>query len=421
MKALLKQAIELDQQDELADFSKRFVTGDYGIYLDGNSLGKLPIATMERVESALKHQWGNQLINSWNDHWLALPKQIAINLETFLGAHHGSVYIGESTSINLYKLILGLQLSEAYQKNLSSDELNFPSDNYILQGIATQQGSTYHLIAYKDKVAADIDQLKKHIADNPGIICLSMVSFKSAYYYPVKELNEWAQQHQSIIVWDMSHAVGICEVDCKSMKILAAVGCTYKYLNGGPGSPAFLMLDPRLLAHVKNPIQGWFGHQNPFDFESEYVQSSMIDRFANGTPSILSMSALDQGLALSLEAGIVRIAQKNKMQMQFLIQAVKAHLLDLGYELYAPESIERMGGHLSISHPYAREIVAVLKSGSLEYPTILPDFRPPNLIRLGIASLYVSYVDLATCVGFLKSIVVTKSYENVSLKNHIVP
>lgn len=421
MKALLDQARLLDQQDELASFSKQFVPGNYDIYLDGNSLGKLPKKTIDRIKTTVEQQWGAQLINSWNAHWLELPKRLASTMEQLIRAGRGTVYVGESTSLNLYKLVLGLLLSNRFGKNLTTDLLNFPSDNYILEGIAKHHGALYHLLNYSSYIEADLDLLKSHIATYPGIICLSMVSFKSAYYYPVKELNDWAKDHQSIIVWDMSHAVGICDVDCQKMEIKAAVGCTYKYLNGGPGAPAFLMLDSELQNGVGNPIQGWFGHQKPFDFDLEYIQDSSIDRFANGTPSVLSMAALEIGLKISLEAGISSIANKNKRQIQFLIQAVKEELLDLDYQLICPDLMDRIGGHVSISHPHAKAIVEVLKSGTKNHPSVLPDFRPPNLIRLGVASLYVSFDDLIRTVAFLKTIVVTKMYKYVEPQNHIVP
>ncbi len=421
MKALLDQARLLDQQDELASFSKQFVPGNYDIYLDGNSLGKLPKKTIDRIKTTVEQQWGAQLINSWNAHWLELPKRLASTMEQLIRAGRGTVYVGESTSLNLYKLVLGLLLSNRFGKNLTTDLLNFPSDNYILEGIAKHHGALYHLLNYSSYIEADLDLLKSHIATYPGIICLSMVSFKSAYYYPVKELNDWAKDHQSIIVWDMSHAVGICDVDCQKMEIKAAVGCTYKYLNGGPGAPAFLMLDSELQNGVGNPIQGWFGHQKPFDFDLEYIQDSSIDRFANGTPSVVSMAALEIGLKISLEAGISSIANKNKRQIQFLIQAVKEELLDLDYQLICPDLMDRIGGHVSISHPHAKAIVEVLKSGTKNHPSVLPDFRPPNLIRLGVASLYVSFDDLIRTVAFLKTIVVTKMYKYVEPQNHIVP
>jgi len=421
MKALLDQARLLDQEDELASFSKQFVPGNYDIYLDGNSLGKLPKKTIDRIKTTVEQQWGAQLINSWNAHWLELPKRLASDMEQLIRAQQGTVYVGESTSLNLYKLVLGLLLSNRYDKNLTTDLLNFPSDNYIIEGIAQQQGATFHLLHYPTFLEADLQLLKAHIASNPGIVCLSMVSFKSAYYYPVKELNDWAKDHQSIIVWDMSHAVGICDVDCQKMEIKAAVGCTYKYLNGGPGAPAFLMLDSELFDRVGNPIQGWFGHQKPFEFDLKYIEGSSIDRFANGTPSIISMAALEIGLKITLEAGISSIANKNKRQIQFLIEAVKKELLAIDYELVCPNSMERIGGHVSISHPHAKAIVEVLKSGANNHPSVLPDFRPPNLIRLGVASLYVSYEDLIQTVTFLKTIVVTKMYKNVKAQNHIVP
>lgn len=421
MRNLLEEAKIRDKQDVLHSFSEQFVTGDYPIYLDGNSLGKLPCRTKEIVREVVEIQWGENLINSWNQHWLELPKRIAIQIETLIEAPEQSVYIGESTSVNLYKLVLGLLLSQKYPKNLSTDILNFPSDLYILEGLASQHRATYHLLSYPDEQNAQIDTLKNHIAECPGIVCLSMVSYKSAYYYPVKELNDWAAKHNSIIVWDMSHAVGICDIDCKEMGILAAVGCTYKYLNGGPGAPAFLMLSKTVGKEIQNPIQGWFGHRTPFEFNVNYQASNDMSRFGNGTPPVLSLCALEHGISITLKAGIKAIANKNKDQIQFFIEAASNYLSPLGYTLFVPETLEKTGGHMTISHPEAQSIVEVLKKGTETYPAVMPDFRPPNLIRLGVASLYVSYLDLATTIAFLKEIIATESYKNVKAKNRIVP
>ncbi len=421
MKVLLEAAEKRDLSDALSSFSKLFVTGNYPIYLDGNSLGKLPHQSKKIINEVVETQWGEQLINSWNQHWLEVPKRIARQLETLLGAPEQSVYVGESTSVNLYKLVLGLLLSNQYYKNLSSDILNFPSDLYILEGLANQHGANYHLLSYPDEKNAQIDKLKAHIAEHPGIVCLSMVTFKSAYYYPVTDLNEWAKKHHSIIVWDMSHAVGICDVDCEEMGILAAVGCTYKYLNGGPGAPAFLMLSKAVGEKIQNPMQGWFGHEKPFEFNYTYQGSIDINRFGNGTPPVLSLCALEPGIAITLQAGIKTIAKKNKDQIKFFGEAVTSYLTPLGFSLYSPHSLERTGGHISISHPEAKSIVEVLKMGNENFPAVMPDFRPPNLIRLGVASLYISYSDIAMTIAFLKEIAKSKSYRNVNAKNRIVP
>ncbi len=420
MRKLLEEAKKRDNQDVLRSFSKQFVRGDYPIYLDGNSLGKLPCKTKDIVREVVDTQWGENLIDSWNTHWLELPNRIATQIESLIGAPEQSVFIGESTSVNLYKLVLGLLLSNQYSKNLSSDILNFPTDLYILEGVASQHGGEYHLLSYPDEQNAQIDKLKAHIAEHPGIVCLSMVTFKSAYYYPVKELNDWAAKHHSIIVWDMSHAVGICDVDCEEMKILAAVGCTYKYLNGGPGAPAFLMLSKAVGEKIQNPIQGWFGHDKPFEFNYTYQGSKDINRFGNGTPPVLSLCALEHGVSITLKAGIKAITKKNKDQIQFFIEAASNYLNPLGYNLFVPECLEQTGGHMTISHPDAQSIVEVLKKGTETYPAVMPDFRPPNLIRLGVASLYVSYEDLATTIAFLKDIIETESYKNVKAKKRIV-
>jgi len=259
MKKWLDQAAQKDLEDPLSAYRKRFFEPDNAIYLDGNSLGRLPLTAQKAMEDAVTQQWGRGLIGSWNKHWLALGGSIARDLSKITESPVENIKVGESTSVHLYQIIHGLVHSGLYPKQLGVDSLNFPTDHYILEGFDLP----LHRVIYPTNRNADIQQLKEAIQHYPGIYCLSWVSYQSAYLYPVAELNQWALDHQSIIVWDLSHALGAVETPLVDTGTLAAVGCTYKYLNGGPGAPSMMYLDESLMPQVKNPIQGWFGHADP--------------------------------------------------------------------------------------------------------------------------------------------------------------
>ena len=311
-------AQEKDKNDLLAPYRDKFHHPENEIYLDGNSLGKLPLEAKDHLKEAVEKQWGTHLIRSWNDHWLDLPKRLARKLGCILNAKENEITVGESTSVNLYKLVQALVHSGNYGNQLITDSLNFPTDNYILEGIAQkQQLPPPLLIEYSTDLEADLDRLKNTIQEKAGIICLSLVSYKSAYLYPMQALNTWAEKHQSIIVWDLSHAVGAVAIDFKTTQSLAAIGCTYKYLNGGPGAPSFLYLDASLHNTVDAPIQGWFGHARPFDFSSHYKPASDITKFDAGTPTVLSLVAMEAGINLTLAAGSEAI--RTKSELPFLL------------------------------------------------------------------------------------------------------
>jgi kynureninase len=413
----LKKAQEKDQNDPLASFKKEFHHAENEIYLDGNSLGKLPLKTKETMQTLIDHQWGNKLIRSWNEHWLDLPNRLANKLARLIGAKSNEVIIGESTSVNLYKLAHALMHTHLYPKQLLTDALNFPTDNYILEGLSENYNYPPTLcIRYPNDLRADLNEIKKVLKSNPGILCLSLVTYKSAYYYPMLEINQWAKEHQSVIIWDFSHAVGAVNIDVKKTQTLAAIGCTYKYLNGGPGSPAFLYLDNTLHDQIKSPIKGWFGHQKPFDFADTYHPAEGIQQFYAGTPAVLSLAALEVGLDITLSAGIKAIRKKNEALTQFLLQEVESELISLGYAIESPKAVSERGAHITLSHDESWRICQCLLNGKDDRPLIIPDFRPKNYIRLGIASLYIGFEDLLVTVHRLKEIIVHKEYLNYSQK-----
>jgi kynureninase len=407
-----KVAQQLDKKDILASFRDRFFHPEKVIYLDGNSLGKQPLDAKETLNTILEEQWGKKLIRSWNDHWLAVPKRIAAKLAVLLNANSNEVLVGESTSVNLYKLTHALLTSGHFPKQLVTDSLNFPTDNYILQGISTQLPIAAPItVRYSSDLVADIPLLQKTIRHAPGILCLSLVTYKSAYLYPMKALNNFAKEHDSIIIWDLSHAVGAVAIDLKQSNTLAAIGCTYKYLNGGPGAPAFIYVDQSLIASLKSPIQGWFGHEKPFDFASDYQAAEGIAKFDAGTPQILSLATLEVGLDITLEAGIDQIRAKSEQLGTYLFELIKAELLTLGYALESPEAVNERGAHITISHKESWRICQCLLNPKDYRLKIIPDFRPNRFIRLGIAPLYTRYEDMWETVYRLKEVVLEKEYE----------
>lgn len=406
-----EKAIALDKKDTLQLFKKEFVHAENEIYFDGNSLGKLTIAAGKELTNAIENQWGKNLIRSWNDHWLSLNQRIATQLGRLLNAKENEILIGDSTSVNLYKIIFSLMASEKYPNQLLTDELNFPTDNYILQGIEKHFKAPKTLcLAYPNTTEAKLETIEKALEENPGILCLSLVTYKSAYLYPMKRLNQWAKKNNSIIVWDLSHAVGAVHINFEETQTLAAVGCTYKYLNGGPGSPAFLYVNKAIISHLNSPIQGWFGHANPFTFSSEYQAAEGIEKFKAGTPSILSLVALEHSLSITLKAGTKEIQEKSKGLSQFMLDEIERELLPLNYYIESPRDTQKRGSHLSLSHPEGWRICKALLEGNNKGVKIIPDFRPPHFIRFGIAPLYIGFEDVYLTVQRLKAIVIDSEF-----------
>jgi kynureninase len=408
----LKQiAIEKDNNDDLKSFKSRFVNNENEIYLDGNSLGKLPVVTENDLITAVKNEWGQNLISSWNDNWLKMSEKINFKMSKLINSDNDEVLVGESTSVNLYKILYCLLDSNQYKKNLVTDCLNFPSDNYIVEGLKDYtEKKEITILNYNNNLSCNIDLLKKSIQENPGIYCLSLVTYKSSFLYPIKELNEFAENNKSIIVWDCSHAIGVVDIDVKDSKTKAAIGCTYKFLNSGPGSPSFLYVSKDILNHLQNPIKGWFGHSKPFDFENKYKPADNINKFNAGTPSVLSLIPVNTGLDLVLEAGITNIRNKSIELGEYLIKIINIELNKFDVKITSPIESKSRGSHITIQHNEAWKICKLLIKGDKNRKRIIPDFRPENNIRLGFSPLYVSFIDLYETVIAIKDILGNKEY-----------
>ena len=413
----LSNAKLLDKKDVLSKFHSLFYHQKNEIYFDGNSLGKLPLKAQKTIEEAVQKQWGEGLIRSWNQYWLSLSSRISDKYSELLGAEKGEIIIGESTSVSLYQVTYALLKEGSFPKHLSTDILNFPTDLYVLEGLEKSFGiPSLKIISYKNEVEAEIEILKASIKNNPGIICLSLVSYKSAYLYPMKQLNRWASKHHSIIVWDLSHAVGAVAIDLKETETMIALGCTYKYMNGGPGAPAFLYINEEWHSKLLNPIQGWFGHQRPFDFSKKYEAAKSIKRFASGTPAILSLLGMEAGIDITLEAGIKLLQEKSIQQSEAFIKEIIQQLVPLGFSIESPLDHCKRGSHVTISHYASWQICQALIAGNDEHPKIIPDFRPPHFIRFGITPLYTRFEEIKTVIQVLKEIVERKLYLNFPLE-----
>ena len=406
---IFEKANQMDKEDPLNKFQNYFLKPKNLVYLDGNSLGLLPKNTKSILDDVVNIEWGQDLIGSWNSKWLPLNDRVEKKLAEIINAQTGEVFVGDSTSINLYKIAKALVYSKLYSNNLISDTLNFPSDRYILAGIADYDpGIYYHEIDYQNNVEAEVEKIESKIISCAGVYCLSLSTYLAAYLYPIKRLNQFAKKNGSVIVWDLSHAIGSIEIDVNEQEILAAVGCTYKHLNGGPGSPGFLYVNQELNDSLATPIQGWFGHKNTFKFSDSYQKGEGSNQYKVGTPNILSLAALEPGLDITLEASMSSIRKKCLIMGDFIQEYLSQELNDLGVQIIGPLSPEKRGGHITIKHQESWRICKCLQMN--DNIKIVTDFRPDSLLRVALTPLYTSYGELALFLAELKQILESKKY-----------
>ncbi|MDA0330741.1 MAG: kynureninase [Bacteroidetes bacterium] len=422
MDRLEELAKELDAKDILNKFRNEFIYPEDKLYFDGNSLGLLSKKTKESLKEVINNEWGQHLISSWNNSWMNLPKKVSKKVSIILNSNENEIYVGGSTSLNLYKLLLSLIKSSNSIKNISTDNLNFPSDKYICEGICNDYNLKFNLLDYdNNNNLPNIDVLEQFIKKNNGIIVLSLVTYKSSYRYPISKINRICQENDSIAIWDLSHAIGAIDIDMKINEIDYAIGCTYKYLNGGPGSPAFIYARNEKQVGLKSPIKGWFSHSDPFDFSMKYVQSESMNKFSSGTPHIISMSTLDSSLDITINATTKKIENKSIDLYNFFTEIFYDRLLNLGFKIITPKNKDERGSHISIVHKESWRITKCLTDP--EYPgekKIIVDFRPPNIIRIALTPLYVSFNDIFRVCIRLVQIIESNEYEKKDGSKDIV-
>lgn len=403
-----KKSLELDKNDSLNNFRNYFYSESDLIYFDGNSLGRLPKSTIDQTNEVIRNQWGRELIQSWNKHWFKLINDTTIHLSEMFQCNPSEVFVGESTSNNLYKVIDSLAGTKKFN-TIITDSLNFPSDIYIIEEICSRHNLRFEFLKYNNDIECEIDRLKNAIQNNPNsIISLSLVSYKSSYCYPYRALNELCEKNNCELVWDLSHAAGALNLNLKKDKFSFTVGCTYKFLNGGPGSPAFIFVSKEKIKSINSTIRGWFGHSKPFDFSLKYEQSNSIEKFRSGTPHILSLSTLPSSLSITNEASIKKIDTKRILMIKYFSEMFDNLLVNRGFNYESP-NISEIGSHISISHNESWRICKSLinpKSGN----KFILDYRPDRFLRIAITPLYSSFKELFLLVKRLVYIVDSKEY-----------
>lgn len=399
-------ARELDRQDPLAPFRERFCFADPElVYMDGNSLGRLPKETTGRLAGVIKQEWGDRLIRSWGAGWFDAPLRVGEKIAKLVGAAPGQVAVSDSTTVNLYKLSMAALMLRPERKKIVTDQLNFPTDLYVLQGCNHVLGGSYQiemLPVGPDGVTVELQAVQNAIDGDTALVSLSHVHFKSGFLYDAKTITRHCQEKGALVLWDLSHAAGAVPVQLDDWDADFAAGCSYKYLNGGPGAPAFLYINKRLQGQAVSPIWGWFGDRAPFAFDLEYHPADDIRHFIAGTPPVLSTLAIEPGVDLILEAGMDRLRAKSISLTTYMIDLFDAVLVPLGFTLGTPRDAARRGSHVSIRHADGYRINRAL----IEEMNVVPDFREPDNIRLGLAPIYTSFLDVWETVERIRRLMV---------------
>lgn len=391
----LAYARRMDRADGLAHYRKRFVgAGTDLVYFDGNSLGRPPAAAIERVERFMREEWGGRLIRGWDEAWLQLPYEIGDQIgRAVIEAKAGQTVIGDSTTVLIYKLAraaVDAQLArDPQRREIVVDRDNFPTDRYVLEGIAHETGCHLRWIDVDLTRGVSSEQLADAVGPTTALVVLNHVSYRSAFIADAKELTRIAHDAGALVLWDLCHSAGSVPVHADRWEFDLAVGCTYKYLNGGPGSPAFAYVRDDLHAVLRQPIQGWFGTADLFAMGPEYVPARSIRRFVSGSSPISAMIAMQETLAMIEEAGMESVRAKSIGLTSFAIDLADEWLGPLGVTLGTPRDPEERGGHVILQHDAMREVTARLWQRD-----VIPDYRDVGGLRVGLAPLSTSFEEV---------------------------
>lgn len=387
---LVDQAAALDAADSLAHFRDQFIGSDDPkiiAYLDGNSLGRPLRATSDRIRNFVDQVWGSRLIRAWDEGWMDDPVRVGDDIgRVTLGAAAGQTVVGDSTSVMLYKWIRAALASQPERDEIIVDVGNFPTDRFVLEGIAAELGMRLIWLAADRRSGITVEQVSEVINSRTALILLSDVAYRSGYLANVVAITALAHDHGALMLWDLCHSAGVLPRQLDEWHVDLAVGCTYKYLNGGPGSPAFGYVRADLQNRLRQPIQGWMGSANPFAMAEHYTPSDGIRRFLSGTPSIIGMLAMQDMLALIEQAGLEAIRTKSMALTEFAIQFSDELLSPLGVQLASPRDPTRRGSHVTLEH--SEFGVATARLWELG---VIPDFRPPDGLRIGLSPLSTSF------------------------------
>ena len=373
------------------------------IYLDGNSLGALPAGAPQALATTAEEQWGADLIASWNNHgWIDWPTKIAAKLSPIVGAKPGELLIADSTSVTLFKLLAAAVQARPGRRTIVTQNRNFPTDLYVAQGLAAMLGLRLNAVE-PDEIIAAID-------GDVAVVTLTHVDYRSASIHNMRTINDAAHAAGALAVWDLSHSAGAIELDLEGAGCELAVGCGYKYLNGGPGAPAFLYVTEHLQEQLHSPLQGWMGHAEPFAFVDDYRPAAGILKFLTGTPSILALAALEAGLATFDGIAMRDVAAKSRSLSQLFIDQVEGRCGD-DIRLASPRDPKQRGSHVVFAHPEAYAIIQALIARG-----VIGDFRAPDLMRFGFAPLYNSHAEIGRAAEILAGILGSREWDQPRFK-----
>jgi kynureninase len=394
-----------DRADPLAPFRARFALPDGIVYLDGNSLGALPKAAAARLKDAVETQWGRDLIRSWNVHrWIDLPQRAGAKIARLVGAKAGEVVVADSTSVNLFKLLAAALKMRPGRRVILSEPGNFPTDLYVAQGLIEVLGGKHELkLVPGEKILGAID-------DSVAVVSLTHVNYKSGRIHDMAAVTANAHAAGALMLWDLCHSAGALPVELNAAKADFAVGCGYKYLNGGPGAPAFLFVAERHQEAIRPPLSGWMGHAHPFTFDVAYEPAAGIARNLCGTPPVLSMQALDAALDVMLEADMGALRQKSLALGDLFLALVEQRCGRHGFVNGSAARDER-GSQVGLLHPEGYAIMQALIARG-----VIGDFRAPDMLRFGFAPLYNRYIDVWDAVEALTSVMDTRAWDTAKFK-----
>ena len=378
-------ARELDTKDPLASLRSRFDIPEGTLYFDGNSLGPLTFRSREVLHRTIEFEWRERLIRSWNEDWLAMPARVGNLIAPIIGAAQDTVICADNTSINLHKALMAAVALRADRSEIVVDINNFPTDIYIAQSVASQHNMKL--------VAVPADEIIGAINANTAVVTATHVDYRSANILDVEGITKAAHANGALMVWDLAHTAGAVPFQAAALDVDFAVGCGYKYLNGGPGAPAFIYVAPRLLAESGQPLQGWWGHADPFEFEVGYRPAEGISRFLTGTANVLSMKSLEAALEVFSSVSLENLREKSLSLTSLFVGHFDDHLAPAGFTLASPRDPESRGSHVALGFEGGKALVEAMAAEG-----IIADFRPPNLMRFGFAPLYNTHEEVVTLV-----------------------
>jgi kynureninase len=408
MSELLAMARALDADDSLARYRDRFVIDDPDlVYFDGNSLGRLPVVTRERLAEVVSREWGSALIRGW-DTWIELARQAGDVLAAgVLGVSPGEVTLSDSTSVNLYKLAAAALDARSDRRVIVTDDDNFPTDRYVLEGLAAARGLELRVLPADLDAGPAPEDVRAVLDEDVALVCLSHLAYRSGARLDLVAITAAAHEVGALTLWDLCHSAGSVPVPLREAGADLAVGCTYKYLNAGPGAPAFVYVRSDLQARLRQPIWGWFGQRDQFAMGAGYEPVETIDRFTVGTPPVLGGYAVLEGASITADAGIEAIAAKGAALTSYAIDLFDSWLVEHDFRLATPRRPERRGAHVALHHPCAWQICQALKAAN-----VIPDFRTPDRLRIGLAPLYTRFVDVYGGFARLRQIMNAESWRS---------